>query len=1089
MLAALVLALPQNFDLEPAPPTPYDRVVELELNADDEPLIAGRGPTVVAEYQVDFEGTLHVWTRSEMDLFLQVQDANEWRTLGEDDDSGGGTTPYLRVKVREGDYLLVLVAPKLDASGPLSLHLMATPESEITRAAATKGEAALLEAGRLVREGNRAAARELLNETAAVLSSTPGAPFSHLMTVSSRDLARRLFDMGDAAGARALFAAVLAACERTLPEDHLERLHAQASLALPMSAMGDLAGARVLFEASIAGYERTLSEDHSFVLLSKSNLALAMHGRGDLAGARALQEAVLAGYERTLPEDDPERLRAQLNLAVSMHNMGDVAGALALREAVLAGCERTLPEHHPHRLQAQSNLANSLRAMGDHAGAHALDEAVLAGYERVLPEDHPNLLAARGNLAVSMNAMGDRAGARRLWEAVLAGFERTLPADHPDLTRARANLAFSMIQLGDPAGARALFEDVLASYERTLPADHPNRLRAQAALAATMLAMGDLAGARALVPALAAGMRGRALASLALAPRQALGAVASESGRLSRVVFLSEASTPTLQRGAFELLETLRLVAGEAARSLSRAETDPELDPILAEAATLRSALNDLVVGAARAGLDGPGSEEFAEELTRLTLRRDALEREASRRLAERGVVTRAVEAASLAAALDDGDAAVGYRRIRQWSFDETGGRAVRGAEHVLAHVLTADGALTRVDLGPASELEDLADAWRAALGAPLLRGVAAREGARSSEVRAGRALRERVLDPVLAAAGAETARLFVCADDLLFLVPLDGLPLGEGAEQEDVARVGDRVRIANEVSFARLLSPSEPDDAGSSLLAVGGIDYDAEAAAPAGLSSSSAPVDWDGETERGSEAGTTRSTPLDSFQKLLQTRIEAETTALLFEDTFRIEPALLVGEATTKLALFAAAPGARYLHLATHGWFAPESVRSTLDAPAGDATFASMSLEDRITGLAPMTLCGLALAGANRGRDSRGRVPGILTAEELCSLDLSQCELAVLSACETNVGIRRAGQGIQSLQAALYAAGARTSITSLWKVDDAATRRLFEVFYTKLWNEQLGKADALWQAKLALRSEGHPPRDWAGWVLTGNPD
>ena len=135
------------------------------------------------------------------------------------------------------------------------------------------------------------------------------------------------------------------------------------------------------------------------------------------------------------------------------------------------------------------------------------------------------------------------------------------------------------------------------------------------------------------------------------------------------------------------------------------------------------------------------------------------------------------------------------------------------------------------------------------------------------------------------------------------------------------------------------------------------------------------------------------------------------------------------------------------------------------------------------------MALCGLALAGANLGPDALGRVPGILTAEELCSLDLSQCELAVLSACETNVGIRRAGQGIQSLQAALYAAGARTSITSLWKVDDAATRRLFEVFYTNLWIEKMGKAEALWQAKCTLREEGHPVRDWAGWVLTGDPD
>ncbi len=126
------------------------------------------------------------------------------------------------------------------------------------------------------------------------------------------------------------------------------------------------------------------------------------------------------------------------------------------------------------------------------------------------------------------------------------------------------------------------------------------------------------------------------------------------------------------------------------------------------------------------------------------------------------------------------------------------------------------------------------------------------------------------------------------------------------------------------------------------------------------------------------------------------------------------------------------------------------------------------------------MTLCGLAFAGANRGRDSLGRMPGLMTAEELAGIDLS--------ACETNVGIRRAGQGVQSLQSALHAAGARTAITSLWKVDDALTRRLMELFYTYLWVEELPKAEALWRAKQDLRREGAAVRDWAGWVLSGDP-
>ena len=91
-----------------------------------------------------------------------------------------------------------------------------------------------------------------------------------------------------------------------------------------------------------------------------------------------------------------------------------------------------------------------------------------------------------------------------------------------------------------------------------------------------------------------------------------------------------------------------------------------------------------------------------------------------------------------------------------------------------------------------------------------------------------------------------------------------------------------------------------------------------------------------------------------------------------------------------------------------------------------------------------------------------------------------------MLSACETNVGIRGAGVGIQSLQSALHAAGVRTAITSLWKVDDAATQKLMTRFYKYLWEDGMPKADALWKAKCDLRNAGHPVSDWAAWVMSG---
>ena len=1121
LLAAIPLLLAQ--ESESIPPTPYDRVIELEITADDEPAIEGRGPTVFAEYQVEFDGTLHIWTRSELDLFLQVDDAAEARPLASDDNSGGGTTPYVSLDVEPGAWLAILVAGAPGSTGPMSLHLVAAPETEATRAAAAAARGAVREARRLLREGDRASARDLVEGVLADIEDSAEAG-------TSEEIHDALFDIGvfgfnemrSLRESREVFEPAARHRERTLPVDHPELLDARLSLAGAMRATGDLAGARALGESVLAAFERRLPADHPDILQARGNLAVSMFEMGDLAGARALRESVLVAYERSLPADHRDLLRARAHLASSIAAMGDLAAGRALRESVLAGYERSLPADHPNLLLARGNLAVSMHEMGDLAGVRALCESVFAAYERSLPADHPDLLRAQANLASSMAAMGDLAEARALRESALTALERRLPSDHPDLLSARANLASSMGAMGDLAEARALHESVLAGYERCLPADHPNLLLARANLASSMHVMGDLAGARALLLAQVSGMRMRILGSLALAPRQARQTVASESYRHAEVLFLSESARSDLERIAFELTETLRLVAAEAARSLARFETDPELAPILQEAGKIRRALNDLVAGATR---DETGSEELSAELTRLSLKRDALEREASRRLAERGVVTKPVSVSALAAALAPGDVTIGYRRIAIKHLDPSSGEIQPAASHVLAHVLDSDGKLSRIDLGPASELEQLATDWRAALGAPILRrapflrarlapdldqlasvpvdsrGISTLAGVgltadKHGESAVGGMLRARILDPILALVGDDAERLFVCADDLLFLLPLDALP-GDGSS----ARVGDRYQIVNGVSFARLLARARPSQAAPSLLAFGGVDYDAQGAVPEGLVASSAPIEATesvddvepgaDDQETGSPDGRpeSRSALPGRFQSLLQARYEAEATANLFEEAFEIEPALLTKTKTTKAALFESAAGKRYVHIATHGWFAPECVRSTEDAhPEGDG-FARMGVEERVSGLAPMTLCGLALAGANKGRDSLGRVPGILTAEELCSLDLSQCELAVLSACETNVGIRRAGQGIQSLQSALYAAGARTSITSLWKVDDAATRRLMKVFYTNLWIENLPKAEALWQAKQALRDEGHPPAHWAGWVLTGDPE
>lgn len=232
-------------------------------------------------------------------------------------------------------------------------------------------------------------------------------------------------------------------------------------------------------------------------------------------------------------------------------------------------------------------------------------------------------------------------------------------------------------------------------------------------------------------------------------------------------------------------------------------------------------------------------------------------------------------------------------------------------------------------------------------------------------------------------------------------------------------------------------------------------------------------------------------------FAPLEETKGEVSAVAALFKKTFaNAKASVRLEREASRESLLELAPRARFIHLATHGYFAPESVASMKDDRPVDAKLsfgAFTSLGEQVRGFAPMELCGLALAGATLEPDRYGFIAGVMTAEELSKLDLRGVEIVVLSACDTNVGERRAGQGIASLQQAVYAAGARASLTSLWEVDDQATRELMSDFYRRFWVQRKPKRQALAEAQEKLRlaedefgGRKYRTRDWAAWVLVG---
>nr|MDZ8063034.1 CHAT domain-containing protein [Nostoc sp. EkiNYC01] len=94
--------------------------------------------------------------------------------------------------------------------------------------------------------------------------------------------------------------------------------------------------------------------------------------------------------------------------------------------------------------------------------------------------------------------------------------------------------------------------------------------------------------------------------------------------------------------------------------------------------------------------------------------------------------------------------------------------------------------------------------------------------------------------------------------------------------------------------------------------------------------------------------------------------------------------------------------------------------------------------------------------------------------------------ELLVLSACETAEGDKRAALGLAGIA---IQAGARSTLASLWSLDDESSARLIGQFYKELATKQVTKAEALRQAQLSLLKDPdyRHPIHWAAYVLLGN--
>jgi len=613
---------------------------------------------------------------------------------------------------------------------------------------------------------------------------------------------------------------------------------------------------------------------------------------------------------------------------------------------------------------------------------------------------------------------------------------RTAP-DHPLAATDMLNYGEFLFREGRFDETRELFQDALGLRERWKGADHLTVASALVHLAELNLAEGRIA------EALEAALKSESIARVqfqqiaaSLSEREALHFELIRASGLDVAIAVLAASEnrpdDATDRVWDSVIRSRAMVLDEVAarrRDLTPG-ADADVDSRIEALKTARSDLARLLVAGT-----STDREQYVEDVHTAQQKRARAERAlAEKSLAlRRKQVRQRIGLSDVAAALPRSTALVAYTRYHRKEYGVTSPPWARhpSVAHYLALILEGAEARPRiVDLGPSERIDEKVLAWKAQAGnRPPLVPLAARQAeARYRE--AGEQLRRLVWDPVAAHLG-RSQQVIVVPEGSVHLVSFSTLPVGE---REYLAEAGPLIHYLS--AERDLVRTRRSENRGRGLLALGGPNF--------GTRGTTAPRETEGcDGLSGLE-----------FSPLHAARTEVEGIAALWQETTTDAPPegvrVLTGDEATEAAIRRLAPGRQVLHLATHGFFAQNRcgpVRRTEPGATGlQQTFGEETARRILND--PLLLSGLALAGANSRDATEADQDGILTAEEVATLDLSGVEWVVLSACETGLGEVQVGEGVLGLRRAFETSGAGTLIMSLWAVEDEATQDWMKRLY-----------------------------------------
>lgn len=856
-------------------------------------------------------------------------------------------------------------------------------------------------------------------------------------------------------------------------------------------------------KAALAVEERLLGGESSEVAMGVSSMASALYQQARYREAEPLYRRALAIREA---------LHEEAAIATSCHNLGANYTALGmyaqselLYRRALEIRERIKGPEHPLVAETLSNLGALLRAQGRNDEAEPLYQRALAIREAKLPADHPDLATSYGNMANLLSAQGQYDEAAGFYDRALAIAKKLYGEDSVTYAFNLSNLANLRWNTDQTDESIRLYKQCLDIYDRKLGPVHPDLASALYDVAWCEYTLGNKDETLALLdraveierqtavsPATAFSIyhyraqvswdldqKNSALADLAraldIADRQR---EQVSGGELERAQFFSGYSS------AYERMVQWQTQLGNVDQAL-----------FAVERSRARSLLDELTLGGADLDASRPATEQDELNQQAETLRAqlvasqaelDAVPREGQTAAGEDVAAARERIRAEMVAT--QSELYQNYRDRRATSptyqhlvsqgaistavpsLGELQRKLLNDKSRLLIYYVGANNSYLFNISNKTSEVLQLeidADA-AGELGCetgPVTEDVIRKLLLGEASVLAKLQRPTREVDPQLikqlaalwrllvpesqrgTLVGAGLERVYVVAGGTLALLPFEALVVAPGPQTRYFLDDGPPIYYgpsATVLDTLRIRRTNKAPAAREPVLTVGNPAYGSA----------------------GGEALASRAfVSPQQLTPLPYSGYESQWVSDVFKKV-GVESARLVEADASEANFRANASGRRLIHLACHGF------------------------ADREHG----NLFG-ALALAQSGELTDPLADGFLSLAEIYDLNLKGCELAILSACETNLGPDQQGEGVWALSRGFLVAGARRVVASDWVVDDESAASLISYFCGGLAKkdptlEHSDYGQALQAAKRWVRSQKkwEAPYYWASLVLIGPP-